>query len=201
MSAPGLDAGLDQARLSTLAGPAIPTHPTVVGEPVLSNFTRWKSREPSGQKKPEARKESKAPPSSAMNTEALDLARRSPQEQSPPRTRAVHTARPPTRGRHPSHLEMLRSSTTGPRVGMWPSEQAVAKDRERGKSHGSSGHLRSKQAQDGAVTASARGTAVQRPRAAHPAGNKPRTPRPLPGSRRPADQPPHLGSFFLLLSH
>ena len=86
MSAPGLDAGLDQARLSTLAGPATPTHPAVIGESVLSNFTRWESREPSGQKKPEARKESKAPPLSAMSTEALDLARRSPQEQSPPRT-------------------------------------------------------------------------------------------------------------------
>ena len=84
---------------------------------------------------------------------------------------------------------------------MRPSEQAEAKDRERGKIHSGSGHLRSEQAQDGAVTASARGTAAQRPRAAHPAGNKPRTPRPLPGSRRPADQPPHLESFFLLLSH
>nr|CAI9700368.1 unnamed protein product [Rangifer tarandus platyrhynchus] len=48
---------------------------------------------------------------------------------------------------------MLKSSTTGPRVGMRLSEQAEATYRECGKIHGGSGHLQSEQAQDGAVTA------------------------------------------------
>lgn len=104
------------------------------GEPFLSSFTRWKSYEPSGQKKPEARKESKAPPSSATNTNSLNRARRSLEEakhhkDDGPRKQLVHQ---PQEGIS-SHLEVLKRAR-GPGWGRVNKQKQSTK--KRGRSSG-----------------------------------------------------------------